>query len=398
MLLGPTKPLDRGGGLDHASPRMKRSPLLTIALLVLAAVTACAAAVAAGAWYFYHKDPSAPPLRPDQYLSLGWVAWDAGWYKRIAEQGYAYTPGAQSPVAFFPLYPLAIRLFMELGLSVYAAGSTVTLLCGPLALVLFTRWAGTRVDPATALQAGMLICLYPFAFYLYGVMYSDALFLVLVVSAFLLLEKGHLVPAVLLGAFATAARPVAPAVVLGLLVRRLEWKRERGLRWDLWDALPVLSAAGFLLYVLYLGEAFGAPFAFVEVQGAPGWDQAPGWRTWLKLAWFQAVFFSGNNAEVVSRFLTHALLTFLALGLVWPTARKLGWGYAAFTLAIVGMPALSTKDFMGMGRYLLSAFPLFLTLAVLLRERPRVRWGLLAVSAGGLVLLSAAFGMERYVS
>ncbi|SET17882.1 mannosyltransferase family protein [Stigmatella erecta] len=379
-------------------PRMNRSPPLTIALLVLVSVAACAAAAAAGAWYFHHKDPAAPVLRLDDYLSMGWVAWDASWYKRIAEEGYTYTPGQQSSVAFFPLYPLAIQLFMGLGLSVYTAGITVTLLCGPLAMVLFTRWAGTRVDPTTALQAGMLISLYPFAFYLYGVMYSDALFLVLVVGAFLLLEKGYLVPAVVLGAFATAARPVAPAVVLGLLVRRLEWKRERGLRWDLWDVLPVLSAAGFIAYVLYLGETFGAPFAFVEVQGAPGWDQAPGWRTWLKLAWFKAVFFSGNNAEVVGRFITHALLTFLALGLVWPTARRLGWGYAVFTLAIVGMPALSTKDFMGMGRYLLSAFPLFLTLALLLKERPRLRQGLLAVSAGGLVILSAAFGMERYIS
>ncbi|MDC0709432.1 mannosyltransferase family protein [Stigmatella sp. ncwal1] len=377
---------------------MPRSPPLTIALLVLVSVAVCAVAAATGAWYFHHKDPSALPLRPDQYLSMGWVAWDSSWYKLIAEQGYSYTPGHQSPVAFFPLYPLAIRLFMELGLNTYVAGIAVTLLCGPLAMVLFTRWACTRVDPATALQAGMLISLYPFAFYLYGVMYSDALFLLLVVSAFLLLEKGYLLPAVLLGALATAARPVAPAVVLGLLVRRLEWKRERGLRWNAGDMLPLLSAAGFIVYLLYLREAFGSPFAFVETQGSPGWDQAPGWRTWLKLAWFQAVFFSGNNAEVVGRFITHALLTLLALGMVWPTARKLGWGYAVFTLAIVGLPALSTKDFMGMGRYLLSAFPLFLTFAVLLRERPRLRHGLLAASAVGLVLLSAAFGMDRYVS
>jgi hypothetical protein len=30
-------------------------------------------------------------------------------------------------------------------------------------------------------------------------------------------------------------------------------------------------------------------------------------------------------------------------------------------------PRWGTKDFMGMGRYLISAFPLFLTLALLLR-------------------------------
>ena len=31
----------------------------------------------------------------------------------------------------------------------------------------------------------------------------------------------------------------------------------------------------------------GEPFAFAKVQSAPGWDQQPGWRTWLKVRWFQ---------------------------------------------------------------------------------------------------------------
>jgi hypothetical protein len=377
---------------------MPRSAPRAVALIVLAAVVLCSAAAAAGAWRLHHKNPGAEVLSPIDYLSMGWVAWDSGWYTLIAKQGYSYTPGTQSSVAFFPLYPLAVRGVLELGIPVYEGGILITLLCGPLAVVLFAAWARTRVDDRTALQAGMLLALYPFTFYLYGVMYSDALFVLLVVGAFYLLEKGHLVPAVVLGAIATAARPVAPAVVLGLLVRRLEWKRERGEPWNAWDFLPVLSGLGFGLYLLYLQQKFGAPFAFVETQGSPGWEQAPGWRTWLKLFWFKAVFFSGNSAEVVVRYLIHAALTLAALVMVRPTARLLGWGYAVFVLAIIGLPALGTKDFMGMGRYLISAFPLFLTLALLLRERPRLRQGLLAVSAVGLVLLSAAFGLERYVS
>jgi Gpi18-like mannosyltransferase len=377
---------------------MPRSAPRTVALVVLVALVLCGAAASAGAWRFHHKTGGAEDVGLADYYSMGWVAFDSSWYKRIAEQGYHYTPGTQSPVAFFPLYPLAIWAVMKLGLSVYGAGILITLLCGPMAVVLFTVWARTRVDERTALQAGLLLALYPFSFYLYGVMYSDALFLLLLVSAFLLLEKGQLLPAVLLGAIATAARPVAPAVVLGLLVRRLEWKRERGERWNVWDFLPVLSGLGFGFYLLYLQQKFGAPFAFVETQGSPGWDQAPGWRTWLKLAWFQMVFFGGNNAEVVTRYVTHAVLTLGALALVWPTARRVGWGYAVFTLAIVGFPALGTKDFMGGGRYLISAFPVFLTVALLLTERPRLRQGLMVASAVGLVFLSFGFGLEKYIS
>ncbi|WNG49345.1 hypothetical protein F0U60_38415 [Archangium minus] len=376
---------------------MRLSASRTLALVILAAVLVCAAAAGAGAWRFHHKNPQAPVVRLDEYVVMGWVGWDSSWYMRIARDGYQYVPGEQSSVAFFPLYPLAIRAVEQLGPDVYQAGVLVTLLCGPLALLLFARWARIRVeDETTALHAGLLLALYPFTFFLYGVMYSDALFLLLVVGAFLLLEKGHLVPAVLLGAVATAARPVAPAVVLGLLARRLEWKRERGERWSVLDFLPVLSALGFVLYVLYLGERFDAPFAFVDAQ--VGWGQTPGWESWLKLYWFKAVFSPESNAETVLRLCLHALLTLGALALLWPTFRRLGWGYGVFCAVLVGIPALSTKDFMGMGRYLISAFPLFLTLALLLRDHPRVRHGLLAAGAVGLVLFSAAFGLDHYVS
>jgi hypothetical protein len=377
---------------------MQRSVFRTLLLVSVAAVLLCGIAAGAGAWRLHHKSPQAPVVRLDEYVNMGWVAWDSSWYKLIAEQGYTYAPGGQSPVAFFPLYPLAIRAVMQLGPNVYQAGMLITLLCGPLALLLFALWARTRVEESSALHAGLLLALYPFSLYLYGAMYADALFLLLVVGAFLLLERGQLWPAVLLGAVATAARPVAPAVVLGLLVRRLEWKRERGERWSPVDVLPLLSALGFGLYLLYLGRTFGNPFAFVEAQSSPGWDQAPGWPTWLKLPWFSVVFSPSTGMDVRVRLTVHALLTLLALGLVWPTWKRLGWGYAAYCAAIVGMPALGTKDFMGMGRYLISAFPLFLTLALLLREHPRLRQGLLAVSAVGLLLLSLAFGADLYVS
>ena len=160
----------------------------------------------------------------------------------------------------------------------------------------------------------------------------------------------------------------------------------------------MLSGLGFACYLLYLRQKFGDPFAFVETQGSPGWEQAPGWHTWLKVHWFEVVFLKGNNADVIVRYSIHALLTVVGLLLVRPTVRLLGWGYALYALAIVGLPAVGTKDFMGMGRYLLAGFPLFLTLALLLRERPRLRQAIVAVGAVGLVLLSWAFGRELYIS
>src|SRR5207248_2657287 len=130
------------------------------------------------------------------------------------------------------------------------------------------------------------LLLYPLSFYLYGAMYSDALFLALVLGAFLALEEQQLVLATLLGICATGTRPVAPAVVVGLLARQIEIRKARGEPLRALDFLPALSAAGMAAYALFLHERFGDALAFVHVQSAPGWDQSPGLRTWLKLAWF----------------------------------------------------------------------------------------------------------------
>jgi len=47
---------------------------------------------------------------PHNLLLDGWFRWDSGWYLRIVQTGYNFTPGeVQLPVNVFPLYPLLIR-------------------------------------------------------------------------------------------------------------------------------------------------------------------------------------------------------------------------------------------------------------------------------------------------
>src|SRR5688572_22754264 len=53
--------------------------------------------------------------------------WDGGWYLSIARAGYWYRPGEQSPVAFFPAYPLAIRAVSQTGLGLSLSGVLLSL-------------------------------------------------------------------------------------------------------------------------------------------------------------------------------------------------------------------------------------------------------------------------------
>jgi hypothetical protein len=73
--------------------------------------------------------------------------------------------------------------------------------------------------------------------------------------------------------------------------------------------------------------------------------------------------------------------------------RRFGWGYGAYCLAVVGIPALSSREFLAMGRYLLPAFPCFAAAAGLLapprRARPATAW--LVVSGLGMAVMTSYF-------
>lgn len=72
--------------------------------------------------------------------------------------------------------------------------------------------------------------------------------------------------------------------------------------------------------------------------------------------------------------------------------RRFGWGYGIFVTIAVVVTAISTKDFVGMGRYSLAAFPCFATASDVLFQRPRtarIVLGGLAVALGVLTQLHA---------
>ena len=124
----------------------------------------------------------------------------------------------------------------------------LTFACGLGASVLFFAWTRDRFDDATARTALLVLLLYPYAWFIFGAVYGDALFLVAAIGAFVLFERGHPVLAGLAGAVATATRPVGLAVVVGLVV--LTIARRGGLR--NWRALRPADA-GVLLSFAGLG-------------------------------------------------------------------------------------------------------------------------------------------------
>ena len=129
---------------------------------------------------------------------LGWVTdvwarWDSVWFLRIAEHGYGATRGVAA--AFYPLYPLTLagprpRLRRALRPRRHRRLARRAL----VAFVLLYRLAEERLGAEGARRAVLYLAVFPMALFL-GAVYTESLYLLLAIAAFLLAERGRLVGA-----------------------------------------------------------------------------------------------------------------------------------------------------------------------------------------------------------
>jgi len=379
---------------DHGAAGARRAVL---AFFTIAAVLFVVSAVAS-VWLPDPGNQVIPPFHGWRWLQ-GWAQWDSGWYTAIAQGGYGYIPGRQSTIAFFPTYPLLMRAVALVVRNTYVAGFAITVASGAAATRLFYGWVSERMSPPKAWAGVALLLLYPYAFFLYGAVYPTAFFVMAVIGAFVLLEHDHPCLAGLVGALATGARPTGIVLVVALAVRAYERRKQLGdaARPVWWDAGVLLSALGLAAFCLYQWRRFDDPFAFITVQSA--WDQESGVRTWLKLRFFEDLgTLRDRNVLASLSYLTHPVLTVGALALVPRVFRRFGYGYGVYALLIILVPAISTKNFFGMSRYLLAAFPCFAVMGELLAERPGLAKVVYPVAAVGLVALTAAYSQGQYLS
>jgi hypothetical protein len=413
---------DAGAVLDPVPGGSDGRGLLAAVLAVFVGVTAALTVVVA-----HFAGPAGPgavwPGVVSPWLA-GWCQGDGTWYLRIADSGYFYTPGRQSSIAFFPVFPMLLRGFGAAFGDLRIGGWLLGVLAGALAVLLFACWVRSRLPRSSALTAIAVLLVYPYAFFMHGAVYSDGLFLATAIGAFLLVDRRMYWLAGVVGALATAGRPVGIAVAVGLAVRVLEIRAEDraksanfvppsgtvsppkrpGLR-DLlsafegigWRQMGVLcSLLGLAGWCGYLWLRFGDPLAFLTVQGAPGWDQPSGPATWFKATYLLAI-----AHRVPVRLLTaQALAGLVAVLLLRRVWRRFGWGYTVYAVIALAIPIIGTKDFMGLGRYVLAAFPVFAAAGDALATS-RYRWhrpAVLGLSTLLMLVATALFAQGVEVS
>lgn len=369
--------------------------------------------------------PQSAPGYTGDWLLGGRARWDAHWFHLIATDGYSAisAQGLVESPAFFPGYPALMRLGAFVVGDAMLAGVIVSVVAGVVGACLFYRWAEERIGTRSARVGLLALLVYPYSFYLFGVVYSDALFFACAVGAFVLLDKDRPVLAGLVAALACSTRLVGVAVVAGLVLRLLEnrgvlagWSRWRwaerfsrparpippgptsgsdsgsgsGVRLALLrprDAGVLLGLVGAAVYPIYLWVRFDNPLLFQDA--GKTWGQGNGWRTLLKADTFSYVLIDGTNHDRVALVFQVALLLG-ALGLSGAVLRRFGWAYAGYVVLAVGVPLVTVGNLYGSGRYVFGAFPSFAALGALLATRTVLARRL---AAGSVVVMAACIAL-----
>ncbi len=314
-----------------------------------------------------HWDPA-----PGNTL-LGLTArWDSQWYDWIVKEGYWLRPGERSNIAFFPMYPLTIKLIMPfVGNNTVLAGVLVSNLAFLLTLVVLYKLVeleyGSR---GTARRAVFYLALFPTSFF-FSMMYSESLFLLFVVTAVYFARQKLWAWATLMGLLASATRIVGVFTwgivmwewlwVHGWTLARMHhlssWRNLwQGLRQD-WFQVLIISAIplGLLSYMVFLHLNFNDPVAFSTVQSAWGRVNVGFWAVIARD--MGALLSQGASLGNIARFLNlSTLLLFLGISLaVW---RRLGAGYAIYIILALLIPTTSASQ--SIIRYALVCFPVFM--------------------------------------
>jgi hypothetical protein len=293
----------------------------------------------------------------------GLLGSDAGWYQTIAAHGYGGLP--RSAIRFFPLLPLLDRGLSDItsltvGIASLVITNTASLLLG---IGIYVLVRSEFHDTVVARRAVWLVMLAPPAF-VFVMGYSEALLVLLAVAFFVNVRRGNWWWAGLFGYLAGTARPIGCLLAVPAVIEVIRsWRTGR---WPAKVAAVVASVAGTVTYLAWASTTYGAGFLEplkIQQQQAHHGALADPLSTIYHALTNVAHGHHVGDALHVPWIGVAAILIVVAF---W----RLPVSYGAFALCVV-VVALSGSNLDSFERYALSAFPLVMAGATLLRS-PRV--------------------------
>lgn len=314
--------------------------------------------------------------------------WDADAYGYIAHHGYALGPGGVEALglrtAWFPFYPLLIHLAGGSDWAMIIISHAAFFLGLALLYVLAVR----RMDENRAALSLWLVSLGPAAMF-FSYPYTESVFLLTTVGAFVLMESGHWLLAGLAGAAAAATRFPGVLLSFAFASERLVGYR----RWPIYGA--ILLTLGGLGAVMFLDWYWtGDPLGFYHARAY--WIGPPRNPLYLVGSFPKAVI-EGDpfNSEAIGV----PIFVLFAIGAAWVGYRMpLAYGaFAVLQVLIAGEQGLYLHIFSLVPRALSVIFPCYFAFATFLGPRRNLTFAWLLLSSSVMVVNAALYGGWRFI-
>lgn len=298
-----------------------------------------------------------------------WGVWDSFWYIDIAQNGYSIVGWQtafpdQTNLAFFPLYPLLMKLLGPLtGNNYFLSGLLVSNLALLLSAYLLYQLIRLEQGEKIARRAVKYLFIFPVSFILSG-LFTESLYLCLTLLCFYLAKRRQWWLAGLCGAALSATRTLGVLIVLPLAFEYLRSVRfaPKAIRWN--SLFVLLVPLGLVAFSLYSYQLTGDFLFFKTNQAA--WDREV---VNPLLAFWEAI--SQSVTEHSVKKLLEVCFFIAAFGVLTRFYRQLGFSYWLLGMYSIIIPL--SAGIASMPRFTLPIFPLYVGLALIGRKQWRDR-------------------------
>jgi hypothetical protein len=330
---------------------------------------------------------------------------DGVWYLGIAHHGYGPPPPIGpngtythlTSLAFFPLYPILIRIVAFTGIPYLGAALVVTAVAGTVAAVGVAMWARPILGDRGALVLVVVWELMPSSIVL-GMAYSEALFVAAAAWCLVALQRRRWLMAGVAAAVGGLTRPTGGCLVLAIGIAAIaEVRRDRR------GAGPQATASGdWRPSAAVVVGAAGLAASLIHVAVATGridgwfWLERTVWNSGFDAGWsalhnFGQLVTGGRTAHRLPEITAAVMVAATVALVVWlwrsgprrPDGATLGYTTSAVILAVGERGYFYVKP-----RLLFVAFPLLAPLCAWLGRLSRVTQWAMGVGVG---LLSVTY-------
>jgi hypothetical protein len=353
---------------------MKRAldtmPDWQVALAITAALRLIYTAIAAVAALVLQPDPrlihsnafsaSLPAPGGWHYALLGiWERFDTLWYIHIAEHGYDLPAG----VVYYPLYPWAIRSFSTF-FSPIAAALTISTMATFFYFWGVLRLARTESRSVPPLRTVILSAVWPASFFFFAG-YTEGLAIALIVWSVGCAREERWVLAAACGVTAGLTRSAGTLVVVPLAI--MAWRSRRPTRWL--AAVAPLGTFGYWFWLHQTGRLS------VAAAYRTYWDTEVA-GPWTTLG--RAIHSLVTHPDSLVGISLVALAVFFLAGVV--ARRRLADRCFSAAVILHLLLRVCSPPLLGAPRYLLPAYPAFLTMGRWAERMKQARFAFLCTA------------------